>query len=49
MEAEQAVLLYYYETRWLSRAKGLHRVFELKGGIAISLIDDDDDDNGLSL
>jgi hypothetical protein len=30
MEAKHMMLLYYCETHWLSYAKGLHRVFELK-------------------
>jgi len=30
MEAEHMELLCYCNTRWLSRDKGLHRVFELK-------------------
>jgi hypothetical protein len=37
MEAKHTALLCYCDTRWLSRAKVLHRVFELKEEIAIFL------------
>jgi hypothetical protein len=37
MEAEHTVLLYYCETRWLSRVKAIRTVIELKDKIAIFL------------
>jgi len=39
MEAEHTALLCYCETRWLSRVKVIHRVFELKEEINILLSD----------
>ncbi|XP_026481385.1 zinc finger BED domain-containing protein 5-like [Ctenocephalides felis] len=44
MGSEYKALLYYCEARWLSRAKVLQRVFELKKEIAIFLADNKRDE-----
>ncbi|XP_026476390.1 zinc finger BED domain-containing protein 5-like [Ctenocephalides felis] len=44
MGSEYKALLYYCEARWLSRAKVLQRVFELKKEIAIFLADNKKDE-----
>jgi hypothetical protein len=41
MEPKQIVLLYYCKTCWVSCAKVLHKVFELKEETAIFLSDGD--------
>jgi hypothetical protein len=47
MEAQNTMPLHYCEPRWLSRAKVLQRVFELKKEIVISLSDNNIDDANL--